>query len=153
MLQILPQLNHTDPWMTSITTGQDSDNKYRPLSINSQGSLVTACAKDQKRQFSTLKYVLHAYWFWTNVIISGLGTHSVYFFWHTLYVLAVNTLKTSATARSITITWWQQCLKDSRHGREDVFCCFFKAKFCRVYDANFQHRNKYSTLIDFGQMS
>ena len=57
MFQILPQLKVTDPWTTSITIGQDTDNYYRPLSINSQSSLVTAYAEDQKRQFSTSKCV------------------------------------------------------------------------------------------------
>ena len=90
---------------------------------------MTAYAKDQKRQFSNIK-MCHAYSFWMYVVISGsLGAHSVYIFGHTVYVFSCKYDENVGYCKhwsyqSITIRRWQQCLKDSQHGREDVFVVF-----------------------------
>ena len=64
--------------------------------------------------------------------------HSVYIFRHKVYVLAVNTLKTSAAA-STEVTSLQQSRDDNNVSkiadiREKMYFVVFKAKFCGVYN-------------------
>ena len=59
-------------------------------------------------------------------------------FRHTVYVLAVNTLKTSVTASTEVISL-SQSRDDNNVSKiadtgEKMYIAFFKAKFCGVYD-------------------